>query len=326
MASRRSQAAGAAAAAASDFVSFKELQTKPEMIRVGDIEFDEAYQQRIKVRSDLIAEYAQLWLDGVDLGSKEPMIIARLTDQGGRLVVIDCWHRAKGLAQAFGPDHERMFEVANITAEQALVASFGANPTHGYMRTNEDKRKITDEALKAYPNRSDEQIARWCAVSGPFVGNRRKALEAANELEKTDVRISLNGKVIPTGAIGAKKKTDLEAPAVTVTVKPTPATEPEPKTRTEPQPDPRTIAPNGKFTPADGGTEAKPEYNPAVEKTFVPASLTGGGFQLVELSNNTTIMLLDGATFSVSKDGEQIDLPAYQVYMYLKAYADKLTQ
>lgn len=319
MASRR--AAAAAAATNSDFVAFSELQTTPEDVRVGDIEFDMHYQRRAKINTKLYEEYADLWRDGVDLASREPMIIARLADQGGRLVVIDAWHRAKGLVQAFGRDHVHRFDVALCTAEQAYIASYGANPAHGYARTNEDKRAITDDALLNFTNRSDGVIAKWCAVTVRYVGLRRAALEKEGKIGKSEVRIGLNNKAMTTTEIGAKKQPD---PASVVEVgAPAPS-------RIEIKTDPRSLSTNGKFVAPDGDSaaapaEPQPLIDPAQQPNFTPAKLPGGGFDQVMLMGGVTIMLIDNKTFSVSDGSTQIDIPALQAYLYLKAYADKIS-
>jgi hypothetical protein len=307
--------AAAAAAATSDFVPFSDLQTMPEDVRVGDIEFDMHYQRRGKINTKLYDEYAELWKDKIDLASREPMIIARLIDDHNRLIVLDAWHRAKGLIQAFGADHVHRFEVASVTTEQAYVASYGANPAHGYARTNEDKRAITDDALINFTNRSDGTIAKWCAVSVRYVGIRRAELEKDGKLQKVGVRLGLNNKTMTTEDIGGKKKTDpapASAPSIPVGGAPAPA-----------KPKGDKFVDNGKGN--DIEPSPRPLIDPATQPNHVPSTLPGGGFDQIPLPGGVTMMLLDNKTFSVCQGDKQIDLPALQVWIYLKAYSNRIS-
>ncbi|CAB5220062.1 hypothetical protein UFOVP239_42 [uncultured Caudovirales phage] len=61
------------------------------------------------------------------------------------------------------------------TLEEAQVAAFGVNAQHGKPRTNEDKRKIVQDAL-VHPltkDKSNYEIAKICKVSQPFVAGIR---------------------------------------------------------------------------------------------------------------------------------------------------------
>lgn len=61
------------------------------------------------------------------------------------------------------------------TLEEAQVASFGVNGTHGKPRTNEDKRKVVQAAIEHVLTKdmSDNEIAKICHVSHPFVAALR---------------------------------------------------------------------------------------------------------------------------------------------------------
>lgn len=75
------------------------------------------------------------------------------------------------------------------TQEEAQVLSFGVNSKHGKPRTNEDKRKVVLLALE-HPltmHKSDNEIAKICCVSHPFVASIRNP-EAKERQDKNRVK------------------------------------------------------------------------------------------------------------------------------------------
>lgn len=88
----------------------------------------------------------------------------------------DGFHRFHALRK----DGDRLIAV-NVrqgTRRDAVLLSVGANATHGFRRTNEDKRRsvlalLEDEEWRQW---SDREIARRCAVSNQFVSNVRSGL------------------------------------------------------------------------------------------------------------------------------------------------------
>lgn len=80
------------------------------------------------------------------------------------------------------------------TRRDAVLLSVGANATHGFRRTNEDKRRavlalLEDEEWRQW---SDREIARRCAVSNQFVSNLRAGL-SVNDGQIETRRVVRNG-------------------------------------------------------------------------------------------------------------------------------------
>jgi hypothetical protein len=75
------------------------------------------------------------------------------------------------------------------TQEEAQVMSFGVNSKHGKPRSNEDKRKVVLLALE-HPltkHKSDNEIAKICCVSNPFVAAVRNP-EAKERQEQNRIK------------------------------------------------------------------------------------------------------------------------------------------
>lgn len=80
------------------------------------------------------------------------------------------------------------------TRRDAVLLSVGANATHGFRRTNEDKRRAVLALLhdEEWVQWSDREIARRCAVSNQFVSNVRAQLSVNGGQIETR-RVQRNG-------------------------------------------------------------------------------------------------------------------------------------
>jgi hypothetical protein len=91
-------------------------------------------------------------------------------------------------------DRAILAHVRQGTRRDAVLLSVGANATHGFRRTNEDKRRavmalLHDEEWRQW---SDREIARRCAVSNQFVSNVRSEL-SVNDGQIETRRVVRNG-------------------------------------------------------------------------------------------------------------------------------------
>ena len=80
------------------------------------------------------------------------------------------------------------------TRRDAVLLSVGANATHGFRRTTQDKQRAVETLLRdaEWSQWSDREIARRCAVDGKTVGARRAALSA--EIPQIETRrVERNG-------------------------------------------------------------------------------------------------------------------------------------
>ncbi|MBP8292974.1 MAG: hypothetical protein KAX65_09385, partial [Caldilineaceae bacterium] len=90
----------------------------------------------------------------------------------------------------------------------AQWASYAANRAHGLRRTNEDKSRAVQAALK-HPNgasRSNREIGRYLGVDEGTVRHWREKLEAGAEIPQVSERTGADGKTYDTSGIGAAKQ------------------------------------------------------------------------------------------------------------------------
>jgi hypothetical protein len=65
------------------------------------------------------------------------------------------------------------------TRDEAIEYACGANGSHGMRRTNSDKRRAVELALKTFPDRSSRAIAELCVVSRELVDEMRKPAQVS---------------------------------------------------------------------------------------------------------------------------------------------------
>ena len=80
------------------------------------------------------------------------------------------------------------------TREDAAWAACGANQTHGLRRTNADKRKAVEMALKLHPEMSNGAIAEHCGVSHTFAGDMRRQVATVATSTASQKRVGKDGK------------------------------------------------------------------------------------------------------------------------------------
>jgi hypothetical protein len=115
----------------------------------------------------------------------------------------DGFHRCKAAEQIGLP--EINIRVTKGDFEYAEWLALGANKTHGFRRSNEDKRRAVELALR-HPRAkilSSNQLAGHCGVSQPFVDKMRATYNGY----KSDIRTGKDGRTINTANIGKRKTT-----------------------------------------------------------------------------------------------------------------------
>lgn len=68
----------------------------------------------------------------------------------------------------------------------ALKHALGANAIHGQRRTNADKRRCVELAVKEFASLSSRAIAELCGVSDPFVLQIRQVLTVSTSITGSD--------------------------------------------------------------------------------------------------------------------------------------------
>lgn len=134
-------------------------------VRIADIELDTSIQCRAKIDTGTVNEYAQRMSEG----DKFPPV--DLFESDGRYWIGDGWHRVLAVIETSGESIAAIVHPGGRTA--ALMHALSANAVHGQRRTNEDKRRCVEIALREFPKSSSRSIADLCGVSDEFVRQRR---------------------------------------------------------------------------------------------------------------------------------------------------------
>lgn len=169
------------------------MKTKP--ILIEKIEWDESSQARVSLDENAMQEYAEAW----DRGAKFPPIVTFF--DGSDYWLGDGFHRVH-VARKRG---EKLIEaeVHKGGREDAAWYATGANTSHGVRRTNADKRKAVEMALRLKPEMSDRAIAEHCGVGHPTVAAVRESLTGKVFQSNAETkRVGRDGRTIDTAKIG----------------------------------------------------------------------------------------------------------------------------
>jgi vacuolar-type H+-ATPase subunit I/STV1 len=142
-------------------------------VKISNIAIDGDTQQREQINDDTVEEYAE----AMKCGAKFPAV--SLFFDGVQHWLADGFHRYHASRSAEIPDI--LAEVREGTKRDARLFSAGANGTHGMRLSNSDKRRSVLVLLrdKEWSCWSDNQIAKHCHVTHPFVGKVRKEIAPA---------------------------------------------------------------------------------------------------------------------------------------------------
>jgi transposase-like protein len=196
---------------------------------IEKLKLDGGTQPRAVMDFEAINDYSE----DMEAGVKFPPVIVFY--DGENYWLADGFHRVKA---AFGAGFDEIeCEVHQGTLEDAQWYSFGANKTNGLRRTNADKQRAVQAALK-HPRGvglSDSQIAKHVGVSQRTVSNWRSQLEASQKISKIATRtVTRKGKTYQqrTDNIGKRTRPKPELKPVQEMVQ-----EPVQEQATAPEPD-----------------------------------------------------------------------------------------
>lgn len=144
-------------------------------MKIADIDMDNAIQTRVAIDEEVVEEYAQLMRQKV----KFPPI-AGIRDEGGVLWVTDGIHRLKAASKAGLTEID--IEIQEGDRFEAVMHALRANSRHGIRRTNADKRKAVEIALKEFPKWSGRVLAKLCGVANQLVSTMRREMEEGGEV------------------------------------------------------------------------------------------------------------------------------------------------
>lgn len=155
-------------------------------IQVGSIELDTSIQCRASIDTGTVNDYAERMAAGDQFPAVE------LYGTKGKSWIGDGWHRVMA-AKQLGELRINATLHEGGRAE-ALKAALGANAVHGQRRSNADKRRCVEIALREFPKLGDNAIATLCGVSNHMVADHRPAQLGDSPSSK---RTGLDGKERP---------------------------------------------------------------------------------------------------------------------------------
>lgn len=163
------------------------------IVKVSTIELDTSIQCRATIDTAVVSDYSERMVAGDDFppvelfGTKEKSWIG------------DGWHRTLAARSI-----ERDSIEANLHPggrAEALKHALGANVIHGHRRSNADKRRCVEIALREFPKMSDPAIAKLCGVDHKTVAAWRPATLGNSQPEH---RTGQDGKQYPARRTAAE--------------------------------------------------------------------------------------------------------------------------
>lgn len=175
------------------------MQTDSSVLSLGLIRRDGGTQPRDRISNDIAKEYAEAIADGAVLPA------VTVFYDGATYWLADGFHRAAAHDQLGLADIAA--DVRQGTQRDAVLYSVGANASHGYRRSNADKRRAVLTLLNdpEWAKWSDREIARRADVSNQFVSNLRPASTVNVDSERTYTTKHGTTATMNTSAIGKTK-------------------------------------------------------------------------------------------------------------------------
>ncbi|MBB4857173.1 hypothetical protein HNO88_000480 [Novosphingobium chloroacetimidivorans] len=163
---------------------------------------DGEMQPRDHINRDVYRGYAEAMIEGAEM----PPVTVFF--DGTTNWLADGFHRLQA-HHVLGRE-EILAEVHQGDRRAAILHSVGANASHGYQRTDDDKRRAIVTLLNdpEWREWSDRQIARQCRVSHTFVAKWRPTGVTGGDASEVRTFIDKHGNAshMRVGAIGKTKK------------------------------------------------------------------------------------------------------------------------
>jgi hypothetical protein len=165
-----------------------------EVLDVKALRLDPGIQSRVAMSDDVVIDYVEA------IRSEASFPPIGVIFDGETYWVWDGFHRARAHIKA--RRKTILAEVRQGMRRDAVLLSARANAENGMRRNNDDKRKAVERLLldEEWSQWSDNEIARRCAVSQPFVSSVRRSL-TCNGFKSTE-RKGADGRTINTANIG----------------------------------------------------------------------------------------------------------------------------
>ena len=165
------------------------------------IQCKNSLHSRARIDEAVVAEY----IEAMKRGAEFPPVLLYWNGTTDEYIMADGFHRFQAW-QTINPSSYIPARVKLGTEETARWAAIGANKDHGLRRSNADKRRAVELALR-HPkgaNLSNRRIAKHVGVNEATVRNVRRELETTAEIPQSTVREGSDGRLINTSGIGDK--------------------------------------------------------------------------------------------------------------------------
>ncbi len=149
------------------------MATEPQTLLFDQIRIDGGTQSRVSIDEQVVAEYADLYHQGIQL---PPITVFY---DGSDHWLADGFHRY--WAQEKTGCDVVLADIHQGTQRDAILHAVGANAAHGLRRSNADKRKAVLIMLEdtEWSQWSNREIARQCGVDEKLIRRLRDSLSAA---------------------------------------------------------------------------------------------------------------------------------------------------
>lgn len=153
------------------------MKVSQKTVKISDISIDGDTQQREKISTDIVSEYAE----AMRCGAKFPPVT--IFHDGVAYWLADGFHRFHASREA--EIGEILADVRDGTKRDARLFSASANGTHGMRLTNADKRRsvmvlLSDAEWSKWSNRD---IAKHCHVTHTMVNRIRDEVETVSTVK-----------------------------------------------------------------------------------------------------------------------------------------------
>lgn len=151
------------------------------------IELDTSIQCRAVIDTATVNDYAER----MEAGDEFPPVIVYGTKS--KCWIGDGWHRVMAARQRGAETISA--KVSDGGRVDALKYALGANALHGQRRSNADKRRAVEIALREFPKLSSRAVAKLCGVSNMLVDSLRPQEQVKDSF--TSPRTGQDGKQYP---------------------------------------------------------------------------------------------------------------------------------
>jgi hypothetical protein len=165
-------------------------------LKLDQIIIDQGTQTRVALNEDTISDYAEAMTEG----AKFPAVVVftdgcRAPHDVGAVcyLLADGFHRFRAAERCGWKEIDA--DIRKGSRMDAIKYSLGANIIHGLRRTNADKRRAVEIALREFAKISDRQIAEMCGVHHQLVATVRS--ERVDDSSTSQTRTDTLGRQQP---------------------------------------------------------------------------------------------------------------------------------